>query len=216
MPHIAVDGPAGAGKSTVARMLAAELGYLYVDTGAMYRALTYQALKTKTDLHNLQALAALAERTQMEMRGGKIYCDGEDVTSYLRTPEVSRYVSLVASSPVVREKMVQWQRAIAAHHSVVMDGRDIGSYVLPHADFKFFVTASLEERAKRRLQELRETGDSGLTLEDVRQELEARDKLDTTRAIAPLVRPPDAECIDTTSLTPRQVVERIIAATKRD
>lgn len=215
MPHIAIDGPAGAGKSTVARILAARLGYLYVDTGAMYRALTYEALHVGVNLQDPQCLAALAARVHLELVDDRLYCDGREVTPYLRLPDVSRYVSVVASVPAVRARMVEWQREIAGRHPVVMDGRDIGSYVLPEAEYKFFITASLKERARRRWQELLVQGHTGLTLEQVQEELAVRDALDAGRDIAPLARAPDAICIDTTALTPEQVVESIFDIIKR-
>lgn len=208
--NIAIDGPAGAGKSTVARMLAARLGFLYVDTGAMYRALTLKALRVGINVADEEATGQLAAETQVELGGGRVYCDGEDVTEFIRSPQVSDAVSLVARSPRVRERMGQLQRAIAAGGRVVMDGRDIGSCVLPGARYKFFLTASLEERARRRAAELARQGYRGLDLAEVTAELARRDAMDAGREVAPLVQAQDAVWIDTTALGPAQVLERIL------
>lgn len=208
--NITIDGPAGAGKSTVARLVAARLNFLYVDTGAMYRALTLKALRAGIEVEDEEAVGELAGNTRIELRGGRVYCDGEDVTESIRAPRVSEAVSLVARSRRVREYMVQLQRALAAGGRVVMDGRDIGSYVLPEARYKFFLTASLQERARRRAAELARQGYRHPDLEAVEAELARRDAMDAGREIAPLVQARDALRIDTTSLAPAEVVERIL------
>lgn len=208
--NIAIDGPAGAGKSTVAKIVAAKLNFRYVDTGAMYRALTLKALRAGIDVEDEEAAGRLAEDTRVELRDGRVYCDGEDVTELIRAPQVSEAVSLVARSPRVRERMVQLQREMAAGGRVVMDGRDIGSYVLPEARYKFFLTASLRERARRRAAELARQGYQGLDLKMIEAELARRDAMDAGREVAPLVKPRDAVCIDTTALAPAEVAERIL------
>lgn len=212
--NIAIDGPAGAGKSTVARQLAKRLGYLYIDTGAMYRALTWKALKKGTRVTDEAALVNLARNTSFEFKEVapgevSIYCDGEDVSHIIRSPEVSRLVSRVAAWPKVREEMVGLQRDLAVKGRVVMDGRDIGTCVLPEAPYKFFLTASLEERARRRWRELVAQGNN-VSLEKVKQEIEERDRRDSQRAVAPLRPAPDAIIIDTSNLTPEEVTEHIL------
>lgn len=212
--NIAIDGPAGAGKSTVARQLAKRLGYLYIDTGAMYRALTWKALKEGIRVTEEAALVELVRNTSFEFKEAapgevSIYCDGEDVNYIIRSPEVSRLVSTVAAWPRVREEMVKLQRELAARGRVVMDGRDIGTHVLPEASYKFFLTASLEERARRRWQELVAQGNK-LSLEKVKQEIGERDRQDSQRIVAPLRPAPDAIIIDTSNLTPEEVTEHIL------
>ncbi len=210
---IAIDGPAGAGKSTMARLVARRLGYLYVDTGAMYRALTLKALKEGVDPRDGKAVTDLAESTKITLepageQGDRplIFMDEEDVTNKLRTPEIDRWVSTIAAYPGVRRKLVHLQREIAARGGVVVDGRDIGTNVLPGADLKFFVTASFPERVKRRYLELAAKG-YGVTREEVRRELCKRDQLDTTRSTAPLSRAPDAIVVDTTRMSIEEVAE---------
>jgi cytidylate kinase len=214
-PVVAIDGPAGAGKSTVARTVASRLNLLYLDTGAMYRALALKALATGTDLRDERALAHLLDASDITVaenpdKNPAVWLDGQDVTGQVRSPEVHASVSLVAGFRAVRERMVRRQRALAADGGVVMDGRDIGTYVLPDAPFKFFLTASLAARAARRQLELRERG-FVVDLADLAEEILLRDRLDTTRAVAPLKQAPDARLIDTTDLSVDEVVDRILA-----
>lgn len=214
-PNIAIDGPAGAGKSTVAKMAAKELGFLYIDTGAMYRAVTLKALREETDLGDQDALSRLADATSVKLQSDtdgslKVFLDGQDVTEEIRSPEVSRCVSLVAKVPAVRKRLVELQRAMALGGGVVMEGRDIGTVVLPDARFKVFLTASTEERAKRRRGELVAKG-YAVDQRQIEEEILERDRIDTSRETAPLTPAPDAEVIDCSSLPVEQVVKMIIA-----
>lgn len=213
---IAVDGPAGAGKSTVARAVAAHLGYIYVDTGAMYRALTLLTLRRGVSPDDGAALADLMKRADMRLTPQKlgvpnqVYLDGEDVTEQIRQPEVSQLVSQVASHALLRRYMVEMQRQMAKNGGVVMDGRDIGTVVLPHADVKVFLVADVNVRAQRRWEELRANGHN-VSQEQVRDELEARDFKDRTRRESPLRKADDAVEIDTSGKSVEQVVEEILA-----
>lgn len=213
---IAIDGPAGAGKSTVAQIVAQRLGYIYIDTGAMYRAVTLQALREKADLRCEAELSLLAQRVhiRLENRQGEakphVFLYGEDVTQEIRSPEVSRCVSQVAQIPGVRRRMVELQRQMGRSGGVVMDGRDIGTHVFPLAEIKVFLTASIEERALRRGKELREKG-YPVDMEKLKAEISCRDQMDTEREIAPLIQAPDASLLDSTSLHIEGVVDRILA-----
>jgi CMP/dCMP kinase len=213
--QIAIDGPAGSGKSTVAKAIAQQLGLLYVDTGAMYRVVAYKALNQNIPLGEETAIITLAKTTDIRQdhsEAQRVYCDGVDVTEMIRTPEVSRSVSIVAAYPGVRERLVELQRLEAERGGVVMDGRDIGTYVLPNADLKIFLTASLEERAKRRWLELQQSG-KVLDIEEVKMDIKRRDQLDAQREVAPLIPATDAIILDTTDLTVQDIVERILAMT---
>lgn len=191
---IAIDGPSGSGKSTAAKNLAGLLGIEYIDTGAMYRAVALKALNGGIEPENELITEMLAE-TDIDFQDGKIYLDGQDVSGSIRTLEVSSMASRVSSLPGCRKKLVELQRRIADRKSVVMDGRDIGSHVLPDAEFKFFITAPIRVRAERRWQEIGER--DGVTLEEVEADLTARDLMDTTREIDPLVKAEDAIEIST-------------------
>ncbi|MGE5405815.1 MAG: (d)CMP kinase [Candidatus Saccharibacteria bacterium] len=210
---IAIDGPAGAGKSTVAKEIAHQLGILYIDTGAMYRALAWKGLQQGIDFANSPELEELARCTAVHLENEdeklRVYCDGQDVTSDIRTPEVSKWVSVVAANPVVREEMVEQQQAIARHADVVMDGRDITHCVLPDAEFKFFLTASIEERAQRRKLELDEKGYE-VNLEELTNEIEERDRRDRERKVGPLKITEDALVIDTSHMQSNEVIERVL------
>ena len=219
--RIAIDGPAGAGKSTVARRLAQRLGFLYVDTGAMYRALTLKALESRVAWDDAEALARLARESRVELvaapespRGSRVFLDGREVTEAIRTPVVGRYVSRLAAVPEVRALLVEQQRALAARGSVVMDGRDVGSVILPDAELKIFLTASPEERARRRWAELQAQGYK-VTWDEVVRDVNERDRLDASRATAPLRKMPDAIEVETTGKDVEAVVEEILRLAER-
>jgi cytidylate kinase len=211
---IAIDGPVGAGKSTVARLLAETLGCAHIDSGAMYRALGWKAVRFGVDLHDHLRLAGLAATTDIRIvpgvRGSRVVVDGEDVTASLRTPTVDEAASLVSTCPAVRERMVALQRAMAQAGGVVMDGRDIGTVVFPNAHLKFFLDADLSVRANRRFKDLQnagETADVGAIREDVAR----RDARDRGRDVAPLRPAPDAIRIDSTFLGTAAVVDLMLA-----
>jgi len=210
---IAIDGPAGAGKSTIARTLAARLSFLYIDTGAMYRALALKAIKAAVNPNDPQQLSELALHThitfQPDSQQQKVICDGLDVTEAIRSPQVTSVVAQVAAHPAVREQMVRMQRDMASSHSVVMDGRDIGECVLPDAEFKFFVTASLEERTRRRIIELQAKGYE-VNEEEIKKDIENRDYQDSHREVGALKILPDSIIIDTTDLTVEEAVTRMM------
>jgi cytidylate kinase len=203
---IAIDGPAGAGKSTIARRLAARLGFTYIDSGAMYRAVGWWALRQKldpSDMHRMEQLA-LAAGITLEGDGARVLLDGEDITEAIRGPEVSKAASLVATIPGVRRALVEKQRAIGAQNNVVMEGRDIGSVVFPNADLKIFLDADVQERARRRAIEV--NGDRDVISRQIRE----RDERDRTRAEAPLTQAPDAVYVDSTGLSIEEVEETIL------
>ncbi len=210
---MAIDGPAGAGKSTAARMLAERVGYRYVDTGAMYRALTLLALREGIPWDDEDALVELLDRHRIDQRGAKTFVDGEDVSSQIRTNKVSRAVSVVCRHRKVRERMVELQRRLAQDGGVVMDGRDIGTVVLPDAELKIFLVASVEERAKRRLKDLIAMG-KPLPLDEVMQNIINRDRLDSTRKVAPLRKAPDAIVIDNSNLPIDEEIELLVKLLK--
>jgi len=210
---IAIDGPAGAGKSTLARALAARLGYIYIDTGALYRAVTWKALQKGTDLDDPDTLSRLALETELvfDRRDGgqRLLCEGEDLSAIIRSPQVSASVSRVAAHPQVREVMVRKQQEMARAGRVVMDGRDIGEQVLPDAAFKFFITADLQKRAERRLSEMESQGyrvDSDSILRD----LHNRDLMDSARSVGALKILPDSIVIDTSCYNADQVLAHIL------
>lgn len=209
---VAIDGPAGAGKSTVAQLAAKELGYTYIDTGAMYRAVAWKVLQQGGEVTDEKILAVIPDiDVDLSYENGKttVRVDGQDVTSEIRTPEVSHIVSQVAALGPVREKMVDLQRKMAERGGVLMDGRDIATNVLPGADVKIYLTASIAERANRRYKELREKG-LAVNLADIERDIAARDKADMEREISPLVQAEDATLLDTTGMTIPEVVARII------
>ena len=205
---IAIDGPSGAGKSTLARAVAAELGFLYVDTGAIYRTVGCAARRRGIDPGDAAAIDALLGEIQVEMRYGEdglqhMFLNGEDVTAEIRLPEISMYASRVSAIPAVRAFLMDMQRDMARNHNVIMDGRDIGTVVLPGADIKIFLTASPEDRAQRRCLELQERGtpqDYATILSEIHQ----RDENDSSRAVAPLRPAEDAVLVDTTGNTFQQ------------
>jgi cytidylate kinase len=207
---VTIDGPAGAGKSSAAKLLARRLGFEFLDTGAMYRAVTLAGLRAGCDLADPQAMEALLADMILEMPAGKVVLNGEDITGLIRTPEVTAASGAVASNPVVRKRLGEWQRTIAAGRNMICEGRDQGTIVFPHAEGKFFLQADPEERARRRHHELVARGEK-ITLEEVRQAQEFRDRRDAERQIAPMVPAADAICLDTTDLTLEQLVERMEA-----
>lgn len=211
---IAIDGPAGAGKSTVAKLLAQKLGIIYIDTGAMYRALTLKALRLGVNLDDIKSLTDLAKNISISFKNlGEqqyIYCDGENVTEEIRIPEVNNNVSKIAAYTAIREIMVKQQQEMAKSSSVVMDGRDIGECVLPDADFKFFLTASIEERAKRRSLELKKQG-YDINLEEVKKDLISRDTNDSNREVGALKILDDSIVIDTSDKTITEVLDSMIS-----
>lgn len=210
---IAIDGPAAAGKSTVAKIVAEKLSYIYIDTGAMYRALTYKAIDNKINLDDQEALMDCLLSIEIELQpsenGQLVFIDHSDVTNEIRTSKVTNSVSYVAIHQKVREEMVKRQQAFAENGGVVMDGRDIGTHVLPDAEVKVFLRASVEERAVRRHTENLQKGFPS-DLEQLKEEIAARDKIDSEREVAPLKKADDATEIDTTSLTIPEVVEKIM------
>ena len=209
---VAIDGPAGAGKSTVAQLAAKELGYTYIDTGAMYRAVAWKVLQQGGEVTDEKILAVVSDiDVDLSYENGKttVRVDGQDVTSEIRTPEVSHIVSKVAALGPVREKMVDLQCKMAERGGVLMDGRDIATNVLPGADVKIYLTASIAERANRRYKELREKG-LAVDLADIEHDIAARDKADMEREISPLVQADDATLLDTTGMTIPEGVARII------
>jgi len=214
---IAIDGPAAAGKSTVAKIVARKLSYLYIDTGAMYRALTWKALQEKIAVEDEDRLYRLLSRTEIILKqdGGvqKVFVDGVDVTEEIRFPEVSKHVSIVAKHKKVREEMVKRQKELARAGGVVMDGRDIGTHVLPDAEVKIFLKASVAERARRRHYENLAKGIPS-NLQEIEREIAKRDEIDSNRSVSPLKKADDAIEIDSTKLTIEEVVDRIMAVVK--
>lgn len=211
---VAIDGPSGAGKSTLARAVAGRLGYVYVDTGAIYRTIGYHIWKAGVDPTDGAAVAAELPKLRVELRYGddglqRMYLNGQDVSDAIRLPEVSRYASDVSAHPAVRSYLLEMQRDLARTHSVVMDGRDIGTVVLPDAQVKVFLTASPEARAQRRMRELEQRG-TPQPFAQVLEEIQQRDYNDTHRAAAPLRQAADAVALDTTELNFQESEEALL------
>ncbi len=211
---VAIDGPAGSGKSTVSKLVAKRLGYLYVDTGAMYRAAALKALRLGMDVYDEAMMNHLAQITNITLQqqsdgSVRVLVDGEDVTEAIRTPEVSEASSIISAHLGVREALTMKQKLLAERGGVVMEGRDVQTVVAPDAEVKVFLTASLEERAKRRWIEMRQRG-IDITYQQVLQDVLERDERDSTRSVAPLRKAPDAIEIDTTNMTIDEVVDKIV------
>ena len=215
---VAVDGPAGSGKSTITKMVAKSLGFNYVDTGAMYRALTFNFLSNGLDELEEEKIKELLSKTNFKVEyvdGVQyVYVNDEEVSDKIRTAEVSKFTSLFAKSPAVRDFLIDTQRNLANTNNIIMDGRDIASVVLPNADVKIFLTASVEERARRRVLDFKRQGIENVDFEKVKEDIKARDWQDENRDIAPLIKVESATLIDTTSLTIDEVVEKMTELVK--
>lgn len=217
---ITLDGPGGSGKTTLAKILAKELNITYLDTGAMYRGVGLFCQRKGLTIGDEESVRKIINDIDLvvtrENGEQKVMVNGEDVTPYIRTPEISMWASFVGKVAEVRLKLVEIQRKLASLSSCVLDGRDIGSYVLPNADFKFYLSADVEERAKRRYIELKEKGQENITLESVKEDMIARDEQDSKRAFAPLCVPEGAYVIDTTNLTIDEVLEIILNKVRKN
>src|SRR5690349_6575269 len=211
---IAIDGPSGAGKGTVARAIAAELGYRHIDSGAMYRAVGWKALRDGVPLDDEAAIAAIARASHIDVSASAVTIDGVDVTRAIRTPEIDRAAASVARLPLVRTVLVEQQRAMGRHGGIVMEGRDIGTVVFPSADVKIYLDASTEERARRRAHDPAHSGVPS-AVSDVKTLLTERDRSDTTRAASPLYAAADAIVVDTTGRAIDDVVRDVLAIVKQ-
>lgn len=210
---VAVDGPAGAGKSSISKIVAKKLGYLYIDTGAMYRSVTWAVLHNHIDVNNQKAVEALLPELNLTMEASddscKVFIAGQDVTDFIRTPQVNNAVSIVASYKGVRQYLVERQRLMAEAGGVILDGRDIGSVVLPNAELKIYLTASVEARAMRRYLEVKGTVNEQ-TLEDIKDSVMQRDDMDKNRKESPLIQVEDAVLVDSSEMTFDETVEHIL------
>ena len=210
---VAVDGPAGAGKSSISKIVAKKLGYLYIDTGAMYRSVTWAVLHNHIDVNNQKAVEALLPELELIMEASddscKVFISGQDVTDFIRTPQVNNAVSIVASYKGVRQYLVERQRLMAEAGGVILDGRDIGSVVLPNAELKIYLTASVEARAMRRYLEVKGTVNEQ-TLEDIKDSVMQRDDMDKNRKESPLIQVEDAVLVDSSEMTFDETVEHIL------
>lgn len=211
--NVAIDGPAGAGKSTIAKLVAKEKGYIYVDTGAMYRGLAIHFLDKGIQPQETEKVIEACKDAEVtiayEDAVQHVYLNGKDISSRLRNEEVGNMASVTSAIPEVRKKLLELQQNLAKTQNVIMDGRDIGTCVLPHADVKVYLTASVETRAKRRYQELREKGED-CNLEEIAHDIEERDRRDMTREIAPLKQAKDAVLVDSSDMTIAEVVKTIV------
>lgn len=214
---IAIDGPAGAGKSTIAKLIAKQLAIVYIDTGAMYRAIGLKAYRNGVGCSETEKISEMLEKTDIRLVNDngeqRVYLDGEDVSKEIRRPEISKMASDISAVPVIRYAMADMQRKLASKTDTVLDGRDIGTFVLPDADRKFYLTATVKERAMRRYKELAARGEN-VELAEVEQDIAKRDYNDSHRTLAPLKKADDAIEIDTTGMTISEVCEKIIALCK--
>ena len=210
---IAIDGPAGAGKSTIARMLAGKMGYVYIDSGAMYRSITWQAMRSGFALQDDKKLVSLAKKTKLDFkrcrRQMKLIMNGKQVTKAIRTPEVTANICYIADNPQIRRIMVKLQQKIGQHGGIVMEGRDIGTKVFPNADFKFYLDASAQERARRRFREFKARGVKA-SLSDILKDIKIRDHKDKTRTVSPMKKAKGSIVIDSSKMTPEQVVGKMM------
>lgn len=215
--NITLDGPSGSGKTTIAKSLAKKMGYLYVDTGAMYRGVAYYMFENGIAVDNDEKVEAVLDKISLDINvvdgEQRVILNGKDITGSIRTPEISMGASTVSKNRQVRLKLVAMQREIANNHNAIFDGRDMGSYVLPEADYKFYITADVDTRAKRRYLELKLKQE--ITLEQVKADMIARDEQDSSRAFAPLVIPQGAYVIDTTNMTIGEVEDLILSRVKK-
>lgn len=210
---ITIDGPAGAGKTSIAKIVSRKLGYNYIDTGAMYRAISWKAFREKIDLKAKEKLIKMVRNTKIELknRAGmvRVYLDGKDITNKIRNKRLAEGASILATVPEVREQLMKIQRRMGSSGGIVVEGRDIGTVVFPRADYKFYLDASIKERALRRYRELKVKGEEG-QLAELEKAIRSRDKRDRTRGVAPLKRAPDAIVIDSTDMSKKEVVEFIL------
>ncbi|MFO8241502.1 MAG: (d)CMP kinase [Dissulfuribacterales bacterium] len=207
---VTIDGPAGAGKSTVSRDLARRLGFTYLDTGAMYRAVAWAARRNGIDIEDKKALSELCNDLRLGFSGDRILVNGQDISSFIRTPEMDRLSSAVSKVDVVRKYLTEMQRELGREGHLVAEGRDMGTVVFPQAAHKFFLTASAEERAKRRKMQIEYRGEE-ITYEEILTQIEARDLADSTRSIAPLQAAPDCTVINSSDLTVEDVIAKIVS-----
>jgi len=215
---ITIDGPAGAGKTSIAKIVSRKLGYNYIDTGAMYRAISWKAFREKIDLKAKEELIKMVRNTKIELknRAGtvRVYLDGKDVTNKIRGKRLAEGASILATVPEVREQLVKIQRRLGSSGGIVVEGRDIGTVVFPRADYKFYLDASIKERALRRYRELKVKGEEG-QLAELEKAIRSRDKRDRTRGVAPLKIAPNAVIIDSTDMSKKKVVEFILKRIQR-
>ncbi|WP_455089789.1 (d)CMP kinase [Peptoanaerobacter stomatis] len=207
---IAIDGPAGAGKSTISKLIANRLGIMYIDTGAMYRAVTYYFLQNDVKFDDKDGIKSSLDKIDIDFDRDKVYLCNQDVTSQIRSNIVNENVSDVSAIDVVREKMVDMQRLMSKKKSVLLDGRDIGTVVFPSADYKFYLTASVDVRAKRRYLEEQNKGNINISIEEIKKSIENRDYIDSNRKISPLKKADDAVEIDTSDMSIDEVVNKVI------
>lgn len=211
---IAFDGPAGSGKSTIAKIISEKLGITYLDTGAMYRAVTLYFLENNVDFNDENQVKINLEKIELEFINDKLYLNNKDVSVQIREKNVNDNVSFVSAIRIVREKMVDLQRKMSGKKSVVLDGRDIGTVVFPNADYKFYITASVDVRARRRYEEELEKGISNLSFDEVKKSMENRDYIDSNREVTPLKKADDAIEIDTSDMSIDEVLEKILSYIK--